>query len=1288
MSKRVNHIYALGPTGTLSLEQLPFRLNPANQSLLQDGVPVTPKLERLVFKTLVFLVENRGNLQEKDEIIDAVWGDDPDKGDEGGLQRHVGLIRNALGDDSKPRRYIETETGVGYRFVGAVKDLSHIPDEDCPWVGLKAVDEQYAEYFYGRDKEIGELVDEVEKSNLLVVVGFSGSGKSSLVRAGLIPALRNLRERGTQDWVIDVSRPTSSPIRRLAESLVRVCGSPAAKDQVDSLAQILMLGTEPLVRQLDQALKSEVTRALLIIDQFEEALDPRIDERERQIFFDRLIEASSHPSRRVHVLLTMRSDLHSKINNFHAEIWQRTTRHQFGVLPLAGDKLREIIERPAERVGLELDEMLPDVILEDLGDGPGKLPLLSHTMAELFKRREGTRLTHEAYLATGKVRETIANHAEEVYGRFGPREQEVIRRILISLTEVGAKPESDVRRRVLREKLEVSPGERKEMDRIIQVLVNERLLTISTEEGEGDSGGGIGVWVEMSHEALIRHWPQLTKWLNEKRRARRIFDSLDAIAQEWAHRRDEDLLYRGARLANALEAREGYAEFMRDVHREFLQASQDPAERRHARKQRRIVAGLAMGVALLATLSALSFMKWREAKRQRDLANSLRGGAFAVLRLPYDPELSLLLAIEAGKLSQTKASESTLRRVLAAFRLRDVYKGHATQVISVALSPDGKHLLTGGADGDARIWEIHTGQTVRKLSGHQDWVNWATFNKDGTKILTGGKDGVARIWDANTGQPLLDLRGHDKSVNNAVFSPDGTRVLTAGEDKTARVWDTQTGKNLLVIKGHEVYLNSTAYSHDGKMIATASGDRTARVWDAKTGKPIATLVGHGNTVLSVAFSADGKKVVTGSSDNTARVWETETWTSVRELRGHALQVNSAEFSADGRLILTASKDGTVRLWDAETGRDLSEWRGHRSGVNAAIFSADNRFIFTASGDGTARMWAVKAVESRATLQGHTAAVYSAVFSPDGRRLVTASLDGTARLWDAQAGTQLGELRHPASVQSAVFSPDGMLIATSSQDGKGRLWDTVTGQVTRELAGHKEMVHFISFSRDGTMVVTASRDRTARIWEVSTGQMLKELAGHTEEVYHAVFSPDGKSVATAGHDNAVRVWDVASGESRINWNIGTGWINSVAFSLDGKYLMAACGDQTARIWNLADRQVVNVLRGHELLLNYAEFSPDGSIALTASKDRTARIWELETGELLLELSDQDASVSQATFSPDGRHVATAGMNGSVGLYTCELCGATTQELIVLAEGRKTRELTPEERNLYLSFTESR
>ena len=891
----------------------------------------------------------------------------------------------------------------------------------CPYKGLNYFDESDADLFVGREELTARLTERVlslskvaDSTRLLAIVGASGSGKSSLVRAGLIPALR--WNKKSADWQIHILTPTANPLENLAASLTADSDSVIA---TSTLIDDLWRDPRSLYLFIKRQLPVENhTQALLVIDQFEEVFALCRSEEERISFFSNLLTVASEVNGTVMVVIALRADFYAHCAN-HIQLREALAGNQEYIGSMNVEELRRAIEEPAQRGRWEFESGLVDLLLHDVGHEPGALPLLSHALMETWQRRRGRTMTMSGYASSGGVRGAIAETAEAVFAdQFTSEQRSIARRIFLRLTELGDEASAaDTRRRATFDELILNPDEANMTHTVLKSLADARLI-ITTEDS-----------AEVAHEALIREWPTLHGWLEENREGLRLHRQLTEAAQEWlALDRSKDILYRGTRLAQATEWTSIHKEELNASEREFLAASIEESEReiaeRKAQRQRELetaqtlaeaqrqraeaekqraeiesqraeeqtraagqlrtrsiyLAG-AFVIVLILGITALFFsIQAREAARvaqaQERIAFSRELAAAAISNLNVDPELSLLISQEAVLVtysvdqSWTTEAEDALRRALQASRLELTLRGHTNSVEGVVFSPDGTLLATASHDKTLKVWDLATGQELLNLYTNADQGQLGiAFSHDGTKLAAPSVKGTAKVWNPATGKEPLTLSGHTDWVNSVAFNPNGTLLATASDDRMVKIWDALTGREILTLRGHTAPVSWVTFSPDGVFVATASQDATAKLWDATTGEEIRNFTGHDNWVNGLAFSPDGILLATASGDWTAKVWQVATGEELLTL-SHDQAVARIAISPDGTRLATTSLDGKTKVWDIMTGEELLTLSGHTDAVIGVAFSPDcvhssqvlagqcETHLATTSWDGSVKVWNV------------------------------------------------------------------------------------------------------------------------------------------------------------------------------------------------------------------------------------------------------------------------------------------------------------------------------------------
>jgi WD40 repeat protein/transcriptional regulator with XRE-family HTH domain len=1148
-----------------------------------------------------------------------------------------------------------------------------------PYKGLRPFSENDASDFFGREALtqhlLGRMAEDSEMARFLAVVGPSGSGKSSVVRAGVVPAVRQGSLPGAMKWTILDMIPGMYPFEEMEATLLRVAVNPPA-----SLLPQLVEDERGMLRAIKRVLPADPDASLLlVVDQFEEVFTLVEDEAVRKRFLDGLYVAATDPRSPLHVVVTLRADFYDR-PLLYRQPGELMRQRMEVVLPMSGDELERAVVRPAARVGVTLEQDLLAAIIQDVTEQPGALPLMQYALTELFERRAGMIMTLQAYRESGGVAGALSRRAEAIFNRLGPVEQETARQLFLRLVTPGEGAE-DTRRRIRRSEIATAAPDESALDHVLEIFGSYRLLTFDRDPIMGRPT------VEIAHEALIKTWPRLREWLDASRESLRVQRRLLAAAGEWAETGQDPsfLAHGGVRLAQfeALEAtgeialneqerayvaasvseRDRAEEAERERQKRELESAQQVAKvQRSAARRLRFLAG-ALGVFLLvaAGLAAIAFNSQGEANAQRrqaesDLARTealrLAAEANTLLQTHKPTELAALLDIRSLRTQYTAQGDFVLGQ-LATLEYPQAHFGpQSGSVMGVAFSPDGKTVLTAHFGGNvARLWDVSSGQVLKVFSGHDKQLTSVAYSPDGKWALTGSNDSTARLWDVKSGKQLREFDGHTGPVFSVAFSPDGKRIVTGSADGTARLWDAASGGQLEEqFAGSGRPVDAVAFSPDGKSLLIGGADGSVRVWDIESSKQTAQFTGPAANVTSVAFSPDGAMVLAASEDKMAYLWDVKTARQLHVFSGHTDIVTDAAFSPDGKTLLTSGADKTARLWDTQTGQELQDFLGHSDIVTSVAFSPDGGKALTGSLDRTALLWNLNSHPEPPVLSGHTDVVWTVDFSPDGKSLLTASADKTATLWDVATGTLLRTFSgHANGLEAATFSRDGKLIVTASDDGTARVWDAASGKQLMELTGYNSPVISAVFSPDGKWILTGSADNTARVWDAQTGSTSRIFTGHTGAVVDAIFSPDGKSILTTSDDKSVRLWDAASATQTLTFTGHTANVKLAAFSPDGKLAATASDDHTVRIWDVRTGQELRELAGHSDVVYGVAFSPDGKTVLSGSWDGTARIWDVSTGVELRRFGGHTDAVNGVAFSPDGKLVATASTDRTARLW---------------------------------------
>jgi WD40 repeat protein len=1167
--------------------------------------------------------------------------------------------------------------------------------KENPFRGLQVFDFQHAPIFAGRtlaiDGVLTALIQQAEAGRpFVLVLGASGSGKSSLVRAGVLPLLIEPGViEGIELWRRSVMRPamagsqndmfdalaaglladealpkladleSKQPVKDLAAELRANPHGVAdrVKDKLNQVSLEYCLRQEERLRELEsnfrqqrrdadaanarlqlEKLPTPRTRLVLIVDQLEELFTSGFSEELQFKFISALTVLAQ--SGRVFVLATLRNDFYARYQQFNDLVELVKPAGKYDLRPPTPDEIGNMIRLPAETAGVrfEQDHLTGQRLDEALRDAaaatPESLPLLEHVLSLLYEKqvvRDDDLLRWSDYRELGELKGALAKHAEAVFSTLQPDEQRAFPLVMRYLVTLGQGEEEVPNRRTVPYR-DFAARDRTDDDQkagakgFVDLFIAKRLLVADI-----DPHGQVNVTV--AHEALLREWQRVKEWLAENREFLRMRDRLDSSLKLWLSRskQKDDLLGPGLPLAEGEKLIRDFGPSLSREQANYVYAS--IAERKRRKEvQERIRYAVMAAISVLAIVAGF---QWFQAEHQRQsAAQALKSEAQVTAKLQEQLR---------------QASWASFNQAERQFQLGEWQEGIALLARAINFDPENQVL-------SERFFQeliVHRDKALPLLIGsfaHQDVVYHAAFSPDGARILTVSWDKTAKLWDGASAK-LMASFAHQGTVNAAAFSPDGTRILTASADKTAKLWEAASAK-LIASFTHQGTVNAAAFSPDGTRILTASADKTAKLWEANSGKLIASFA-HQDMVQDAAFSPDGTRILTASADKTAKLWEAASAKLIATF-AHQGIVYHGVFSPDSTRILTASGDNTAKIWDATSGELITSF-DHKDRVYEAAFSPDGARILTASADNTAKLWEASSGELIASFTHHHL-VYHAAFSPDGARIVTASWDKTAKLWDASSGKLIASFAHQESVQDAAFSPDGARILTASWDKSARLWDAVSGEPIVSF-DHQDGLYQAAFSPDGTRILTASADKTANLWDTDSGKLIASFA-HQDGVYQAAFSPDGARILTASADKTAKLWDTDSGKLIASFAHQDG-VYQAAFSPDGARILTASADKTAKLWGAASGELIASFAHRDGVMHVA-FSPDGARILTASRDSTAKLWDASSGKLMASFAHQDG-VYRGAFSPDGTRILTASADN-----TAKLWDASSSRLIASFE----------------------
>ncbi len=1183
-----------------------------------------------------------------------------------------------------------------YNTSSEEKDNSTDKQDDCPYRGLDYFKESHHEYFYGREELTDQLIEKVRNNNFLAVMGASGSGKSSVLRAGLIYQLKKgLRLSESNDWDFIILQPGKYPFQSLAWEFAKKFPEDKQKSKFNEFDPLLQeKNVEGLNIIINQSISSVTSKVILVVDQFEEVFtlsdkryhknnkknteetDNNNENNEQTQFIECLLSALEQTDNKLCLVIGIRADFFGKCTEKNSNLAKKIEHNLVTVTPMNEEELRLAISEPAKRKGVTVEKELEDKLIKDVEE-EASLPLLQYALKQLWKHKVNDKLTLLQYINAGEIDGILERNANEVLENIkkSPKIIEngetIAKYIFLQLIHLGDGT-GDTRKKVKEDEIyETKRYSKSEIEEVFKYLLEGNLIL---REEEKQSDGKITVYFNLIHDALIRHWSILHKiWLNDYRGKRKIKNNLKKDADDWKEYKEKDyrgakeFLIKGKELDEAEKFFHDYGDIIElsesELLKEFIEESRKNS---NFKKTINILIGCIISVVVIILLF-LSWNQWQEEENKIQTSESLALARYSDVLFSQGQKFDALvnglraaIPLEKKNLETPPEVTDALRQAIFGVKERNRLEGHKRAVSSISFSDDGKTLASASLDKTIKLWNPDTGENTKTLKGHKVRVNSVSFSHDGKILASGSNDKTIKLWNPDTGENINTLKGHKEAIIYVSFSHNDKILASASLDQTIKLWNPETGENTNTLKGHEDRVNSISFSHDGKILASGSNDSTIKLWNVDTGKEITTLKAHKSKIYSVVFNHDGKILASVSFDRSIKLWDVSNPQDiklVKSITDHDTPIYSVSFSKDDKTLASAGLDKNIKLWSVKTGKEITTLEGHEHRIYHVIFSPDGNTLASASADNTIKLWDVTNRDIT-TLRQHNDKVFSVSFSHDGKTLASASDDKTIKLVDVSTGEVKLTLKgHEDRVNSVSFSPDDKTLASGSFDNTIRLWDISTGKEINQLKQHHDWINSVNFSPDGKILASASDDKTIKLWDVNTGEEIKTLKGHEDRVSSVSFSPVsvatpkefGKTLASGGFDKTIRIWNVKTGENTKTFTGHKDAVYNISFSPDGNTLASASYDNTIKLRDVSTGKVKLTLRAHTAAVYSLSFSPDGETLASGSDDKTIKLWDVDTGEEKTTLAGHTRRVNSLSFSPDGKILASGSDDKTVILW---------------------------------------
>ena len=1076
----------------------------------------------------------------------------------------------------------------------------------------------------GRLPDVNRLIERLSRNDhkLTVIHGASGVGKSSLINAGLVPALesRTLSAREVipvvqkvyRDWINELARLLHTALLNINRQEVIIANQLSDTGESGQIEQL-----SALVEQLRLASENNLL-TVLIFDQFEEFFFV-CHEREQQCQFYRFFEQCLNLPF-VKVILSLREDYlhyllkcerHNNVNAITNNILDRDLRYPLG--DLSESDAKNVISTLVAGSQFQLEPSLLERLVKDLAASSGRVRLIElQVVGAQLQAEKITTLSQYQSLGNEPKAELVERWLLTAIADCGQENEDSVWQVLFALTdEKDTRPLKTQTELVIRLLTEVENNSQELMPTGLEKYLGNRsinysLLTIGQKTIKTSKAQQITIQIELILKILVGAGLLFKLPDQPEDRYQIVHDYLVAPIRQNYEQRSQ------LNIAQKLQTSE----------RELLRV----------RKQR--LGAIAIGTVMTMLAITAAGLGWRSEVQRRLAAE-----------LSFNDRLSAISASSEALFAANNQFDALLESLRAAKVLKQVQTSTAIepnksfftlpQSAPLKVEPDTRlQVITALSQAVYAISERN------RLEGHTDIISDVTFSPDGQLIASASRDNTVKIWRPNSAL-VATLKGHQDSVTSVSFSPDSQLIASGSWDQTVKIWG-KDGTLKTTLRGHVGHIYSVTFSPNGKLIASAGEDGTIRLWTVK-GKLITTWRGDQAVVQWISFNPTGDIIVSGGEDRQIKLWTTK-GKLLRSLTGHNSKVNCVQFSPDGQLIASASDDRTVKIWNLN-GKLLKTLHGHAKWVLRVAFSADSQLIASASADHTVKLWQRNGNLLK-TFPGHSDSVTSVSFSPQTSHpiIASASYDKTIKLWDFRPHSNLILRGHQDYIRDIAFSPDNKLIATASNDQTVKIWDR-HGQLLHTLKGHTERIYSVSFSPDGELIASASRDGTIRLWRPD-GSLIKILKGHKDWVLSVSFSPDSQTIASASRDRTVKLW-TRDGKLIKTLTGHQARVNTVNFSPDGQLLASASDDQTVKLWTI-EGKLLKTLSGHSNWVLDVSFSPDSQLIVSASYDNTVKLWHRD-GKLAATLKGPTDSVARARLDPTGKILATISWDNRVQLW---------------------------------------